>query len=85
MENIYYEKQKGGLCRLHSLNAFFGKHEITVKDFNEYKTEYDVWQKNKYNTEISCNNYDTVNSDQNTHLSLYILGLFLSVFLIKKL
>lgn len=63
--SIYYEKQKGGLCRLHALNAYFGKHEITQDRFNKFKFEYDIEYKKKYDLPTSCSSFDIVNSDQN--------------------
>ena len=38
---MYYEKQKGDLCRLHSLNAYFGYQKLTEKEFYDYCDEYD--------------------------------------------
>jgi hypothetical protein len=39
--NIYWEKQRGDLCRLHSINAFYGYNKFSEKDFNELCEEYD--------------------------------------------
>ena len=39
--SIYWEKQQGNNCRIHSLNAFFGKQKITPEIFNYYCGEYD--------------------------------------------
>ena len=41
MANIYWERQRGNNCRIHSINAFFGKEKITEKEFYEYCDEYD--------------------------------------------
>ena len=43
--NIYWEPQKGNNCRIHSLNAFFGRQLITEPLFKKYCTEYDdiIW------------------------------------------
>jgi hypothetical protein len=41
MENIYWERQRGNNCRIHSINAFFGKEMITEQKFYEYCDEYD--------------------------------------------
>ena len=38
---MYWERQKGNLCRLHSLNAFFGKQKISEQEFQKYCEEYD--------------------------------------------
>jgi len=38
---MYWERQRGDLCRLHSLNAFFGKNQLSETDFYNYCDEYD--------------------------------------------
>ena len=69
---IYYEKQVGGLCRLHSINAFFGENKYSVSDFDKYSNEYDNEYKNKYNITSSCSQFDLVSSNQENIVS-YIL------------
>lgn len=44
-EEIYYEQQIGSLCRLHAINAFFGRHMITQELFFEYIREYDEFNR----------------------------------------
>jgi len=39
--NIYVERQNGDLCRLHSINAYFGYKKIDDKEFLKYCSEYD--------------------------------------------
>lgn len=41
MESIYYEKQNGNLCRLHSINAYFGYKKLCKTEFLKYCNEYD--------------------------------------------
>ena len=41
MTNIYYEKQRGDLCRLHSINAYFGFECLKETDFFKLCDEYD--------------------------------------------
>lgn len=69
---IYYQQQRGGLCRLHSLNGYFGKEQISVDDFNKYQQEYDVEYKRKFNFESSCQNFDIVASDQKNVVSFIL-------------
>jgi hypothetical protein len=69
---IYFESQKGGLCRLHALNAFFGMCKIDEHQFNKFIDEYDQEYKKKYNIETSCKTFDIVSSDQKNVVS-YIL------------
>jgi hypothetical protein len=69
---IFYERQSGGLCRLHSLNAFFGRAEITPKAFSAYVKEYDCYLRARFNITTSSASFDLVNSDQ-TNLVAFIL------------
>ena len=39
--NIYWERQRGDLCRLHSINAYFGYKKIDEDEFFKYCSEYD--------------------------------------------
>jgi hypothetical protein len=39
--NIYWERQRGDLCRLHSINAYFGFKKIDETEFFKYCSEYD--------------------------------------------
>jgi hypothetical protein len=38
---IYYEKQSGDLCRMHSINGYFGFQKIDKSQFLHYCNEYD--------------------------------------------
>lgn len=69
---MYYERQRGGLCRLHSLNAYFGYKKLSDQDFTIYKKEYDEYYSQKYNIQTSCTDYDLVNSDQTTIISFVL-------------
>lgn len=40
-KNIYWERQRGNNCRIHSLNAFFGKNEISDEQFKKLCLDYD--------------------------------------------
>lgn len=70
--NIFWERQSGGLCRMHSLNAYFGKSVITPEIFKKYICVYDRYLKNKFNISISSADFDLVNSDQ-TNLVSYVM------------
>lgn len=39
--NIYWERQSGDLCRLHSINAYFGFKKLDHNSFFKYCSEYD--------------------------------------------
>ena len=39
---MYWERQRGDLCRLHSLNAYFGYQRLTENTFFSYCDEYDT-------------------------------------------
>ena len=40
-QHIYCERQRGDLCRLHSINAYFGYKKIDEDEFFKYCSEYD--------------------------------------------
>ena len=39
--NIYCEKQRGDLCRLHSINNYFGYKKYSEKEFYGFCDTYD--------------------------------------------
>jgi hypothetical protein len=41
VNTIYCERQKGELCRLHALNACYGRKEISEKEFVDWGKRYD--------------------------------------------
>ena len=45
INDIYWERQKGDTCRIHSLNAMFGKPQISEDEFKKLCQEYDtiIW------------------------------------------
>lgn len=70
---IYWQQQSGGLCRMHALNAYFGKETITSNEFNKYQHMYDKEYKTKFNLDaVSCKNFDIVMSDQNNIISFIL-------------
>ena len=36
-KQLYWESQKGNLCRLHALNAYFGFKKISEIEFKKYE------------------------------------------------
>ena len=73
MNKIYCEHQRGGLCRLHAINAFFGGPQISEAEFKQYAKEMDLL-KSKYD-ESNCLEFDSVSSNHNM-LVTYILKKF---------
>jgi len=69
---IYYESQRGGLCRLHSINQYFGSQKISDACFYTHTQNYDDEYKTLYNLDTSCKLWDIVSSDQKDIVS-YIL------------
>jgi len=43
--DIYWERQRGDNCRIHSINAFFGKEMVTEQEFYKYnyRTHYELY------------------------------------------
>ena len=39
---FYYERQRGGLCRLHAINAFLGSAIYSEAQFNDEMDKFDV-------------------------------------------
>lgn len=70
-KGIYYQSQSGGLCRMHSINAFFETDKLSLSQFNKYQKEYDKIYKKRFNI-ISCKLFDIITSDQKNLVS-YIL------------
>ena len=57
-KTLYWESQKGDLCRLHSLNTYFGYKKISENEFKRYCQEYNKYIKDSYNEIIKSENYD---------------------------
>ena len=84
---IYYQSQIGGLCRLHSLNAFFGEEKISQSEFNNFQKQYDILNKKMFNIPTSCKSFDIVSSNQKNIVS-YILkhyGIYTRYYAINQL
>jgi hypothetical protein len=58
MDKLYWESQKGGLCRLHSLNVYFGFKKFNEKDFQQHCQTYNNIIKETYNEIIKSEYYD---------------------------
>ncbi len=71
--NIYYEPQRGGLCRLHSINGFYQEKKINTAQFKKICKCY-----NKEYPGVDCTKYDQVPSDHVT-LTAYILDLISNI------
>jgi hypothetical protein len=69
MSDIFFEKQSGGLCRMHALNAFFGYSKISPVQFHRYIKEYDEFMLQRFNIKTSSAKFDMVNSDQSSLVS----------------
>lgn len=84
---IYYETQRGGLCRLHSINHYFGKQYITDAEFAKHIEDYDKEYKEKYHHEASCKNWDVVSSNQKNIVShiLKINNIYTRYYAINQL
>ena len=77
---MYREQQVGGNCRIHALNAFFQKPQITEELFKKYAENFDELMNSLYHVQVKSIDFDLVNSDQN-NVVCYIL--LLKVFLSK--
>jgi len=73
MANIYWQRQSGGLCRMHALNAFFGEERITPAQFSSLCKEFDKYILAKGYRWCQVNKFDCIYSSQETVVS-YIVG-----------
>jgi hypothetical protein len=85
--NIYYQTQSGGLCRLHSLNGYFGCEKISLHQFNIIQKKYDDEYKIKFNFELTCKNFDIVASDQKNIINYFLknIGIYTRYYSINQL
>lgn len=70
--SIYYESQRDGLCRLHSINAYFGGAKISEREFNQYMDEYNILYETKYHVDVKCQDFDCIVSDQKNIVSFIL-------------
>ncbi len=61
----YWERQQGDLCRMHALNAFFGKPEITPDTFYKQCDEFDKYTYERYGLSITSRSYNTLTGRYN--------------------
>jgi hypothetical protein len=71
-QGIFYESQQGGLCRLHSINGFFGEAKLSSEQFNEFSKKMDKYIGNKFHEESHCLKFDSVSSDHNILVSFIL-------------
>lgn len=85
--NIFYETQSGGLCRMHSINGYFGTHKISQSQFQEYIKKYDIEYKKKYNFDSSCLSFDLIASDQKNIVNFILkqFGIYSRYFALNQL
>jgi hypothetical protein len=72
LTGIFYEYQSEGLCRMHTLNAFFCFNKISSNNFKRWILIYDKYLKKRFNISTSSSDFDLINSDQ-TNLVSFIL------------
>ena len=63
LPQFYCERQSGGLCRMHALNAYFGGPKLSRADFEAEIADYDAKQKMRGYEIPSANSCDIVSSD----------------------
>jgi hypothetical protein len=81
MEPIpFFERQQGGLCRMHALNAYLaiarpdlGRPAYSESEFKKEIASFDAQQHSRFGTSISATDFDAVFSDQRGVIG-YILG-----------
>lgn len=73
--DIYWERQSGGLCRKHVINAYFGYEKINIDNFYSLCDEFDSYIKSKGYPYSQIEKFDCIYSSQETVIS-YIIGKF---------
>jgi hypothetical protein len=71
-QGIFYECQIGGLCRLHSINGFFGESKVSIEQFNKFSEKLDKYIGDKFHEESHCLKFDSVSSDHNILVSFIL-------------
>lgn len=72
-EDIYWERQSGGLCRKHAINAYFGRPLINVEKFSSLCAEFDKYIRAKGYPYSQTSKFDCIYSSRETVIS-YIIG-----------
>lgn len=66
--NFYCERQSGGLCRMHALNAYFGYPKLDKSTFESEISDYDNACHNQTGG-VSARDFDITTSDQRSVIS----------------
>ena len=78
--NIFCERQRGGLCRLHALNNYLGCPRYDEAAFGSIVAAFDRRQRARYGSEyVSAAAYDAISSDQNNVVS-YTLAQYHNIY-----
>lgn len=70
---VFVEAQRGGLCRMHSINNYFGKAVLSENSFDKLCEFYDDFMKTRYSIDTNCKEFDTSYSDHLNVVSYYLL------------
>jgi hypothetical protein len=65
---IYWEQQRGGLCRMHSINAYYGSAVLSESTFHNHCKEFD----RLYPDMQTCTDWDSVSGNQENIISYII-------------
>ena len=60
---MFWERQEGGLCRKHSLNAYYQNAKISTQEFQEWGNKYNNYLEEKYGNKIVIQENDIVYSN----------------------
>lgn len=79
---FYWERQSGGLCRMHALNAYFGAPKLDRVKFEDAIREHDARQLARGYAEMSANDVDVTSTDQKNIIAhiLSKIGIFARFF-----
>lgn len=67
--SVYREQQVGGLCKKHSLNAYFNCNKLDINTFHNLENEFDVYMNDLGYDHVKCSSFDSFHSNQETLIS----------------
>lgn len=82
---FYWERQSGGLCRMHALNAYFGGPELDRAKFEAEIHEHDARMLARGQAGLSANDVDATSGDQKNILAHVLAkhGVFAKMYEIR--
>lgn len=83
--DFYWERQSGGLCRMHALNAYFGGPKYDRSQFEDAIHEHDLRMSARGLENVSANDVDVTSGDQKNIIAHVLAksGIFAKLYEIR--